>query len=34
MQPDNAVILIARVQSIAERRTNATTCANYHCGTF
>ena len=34
MQSDDAVILIARVQSIGKRRTNAATCANYHCGTF
>jgi hypothetical protein len=32
MQPNDAVILIARLQSISERRTNAATCANYHCG--
>jgi hypothetical protein len=34
MQPDDAVILVARVQSIGERRANAAPCANYHCGAF
>jgi hypothetical protein len=34
MQPNDAVILIARIQSIGQRGTNATPCANYNCGAF